>query len=350
MKKNILLISTSLKTQGGVSTVVQALLNSKLAQEYNLMHLATHLNGSAPVKIGYLLQSYVKFPWIVLFKKVDLIHVHGSMKVSFFRKSYFVLVGKMLHKKVIYHMHAARSMQAYFGKTVIRKFLAYKIIKLYDLVIALSTVWAEKLTELTVKPVKIIYNPITCKAPPDRENRNRITVLAMGEIGERKGSYDIIKAAAHLRNEKIDFILYGNGDINGLQSLIARNNLQDKVMVHGWISGRQVDEAYRKADIFILPSYAEGQPMSVLEALSYSLPVVVTPVGGIPDAVQNGVNGFLIRPGDYGALAEKIALLAEDETLRKSMGRASYEIAHSKFNMDRIVTELKNIYGQLLEG
>ena len=98
------------------------------------------------------------------------------------------------------------------------------------------------------------------------------------------------------------------------------------------------------ADIFILPSYNEGLPMSILEAMSYGLPVISTPVGGIPEIVKDGVNGYLIFPGDNEALAEKIELLAKNKELRLRMGQENYKLVSQKYNAGTIINQLKILY------
>ncbi|OGH95159.1 MAG: hypothetical protein A2039_09710 [Candidatus Melainabacteria bacterium GWA2_34_9] len=89
--------------------------------------------------------------------------------------------------------------------------------------------------------------------------------------------------------------------------------------------------------------------MSILEAMSSGLPIISTPVGGTPEAVEDGVNGFLIQPGDYKALAEKIDLLASNKELREQMGQESFRIAKEKFDINIIINQLKELYEEVLE-
>ena len=89
-------------------------------------------------------------------------------------------------------------------------------------------------------------------------------------------------------------------------------------------------------------------PMTILEAMSYGLPVIATNVGGIPEVVEDKVSGFLINPGDYSSLAEKIELLAKEHDLRKKMGQQGYRIVREKFDIDVITKKLNNFYDELL--
>ena len=105
---------------------------------------------------------------------------------------------------------------------------------------------------------------------------------------------------------------------------------------------------YKQADIYVLPSYAEGLPMSILEAASYGLPIVATRVGGIPEIIDDGVNGFLIDPGDKGALTDRLLRLIENPELRSQMGRAAYQKVKEKFDVDTVVKQLDSLYQEFL--
>ena len=168
----------------------------------------------------------------------------------------------------------------------------------------------------------------------------------MGRLEKRKGIYDIIEAAKYIKNPDVIINLYGDGNPEEFQKLVMDNNLQEKVQIKGWISGDKKNEIFQASDVLILPSYSEGLPMSILEAMAVGLPIISTPVGGIPEAVEDGVNGFLIQPGDYKALAEKIDILANDKQLREQMGQNGYKIAKEKFDVDVVIKQLKEIYNK----
>ena len=115
----------------------------------------------------------------------------------------------------------------------------------------------------------------------------------------------------------------------------------------GWVSGEQKDKAFRESMIFCLPSYAEGFPMAVLDAWAYGLPVITTPVGGIPDVAKDGKNMLLFNPGDIDALAQQLEKMIVNEELRKSIADESILFAHTTFNLNTINKQLGNIYEEL---
>lgn len=106
--------------------------------------------------------------------------------------------------------------------------------------------------------------------------------------------------------------------------MISKYGLNDIVSFEGWVSGDKKINLLNKVDAYILPSYHEGLPISILEAMSYSLPIISTNVGGIPEILKNGENGFIITPGDKDAIYRAILELMNNEKLRMDMGKASY--------------------------
>ena len=133
-----------------------------------------------------------------------------------------------------------------------------------------------------------------------------------------------------------------------LQSIINECGLSKIVRFEGWVSGDKKVELLNNTDVFILPSYTEGLPISILEAMSYRLPVISTPVGGIPEVVRDGENGFLIKPGDKDALHNAIVRLANDEELREKMGNISYSKVQPHLP-EIVAKELEDIYKKLVK-
>lgn len=139
----------------------------------------------------------------------------------------------------------------------------------------------------------------------------------------------------------------GCGEVTRLFKEIKELGIVDSVRYCGWISDKERDLLLRKTDIFVLPSYAEGMPMSILEAMAYSVPVVVTPVGGVPEIVLDGETGLLVMPGDLDALCEKIALLIENVEYRNKLEYKRSLLVRRKHNMDLTVKKINAIYNSL---
>ncbi len=114
-----------------------------------------------------------------------------------------------------------------------------------------------------------------------------------------------------------------------------------------WVSGEVKQQALERADIFVLPSYNEGLPMSILEAMAQGLPVIATRVGGIPEAVMHGQTGLLFDAGDQAALREALLELARLGAGRAAMGQAGYALARQVFSEQAVVPQIKHLYREL---
>ncbi len=331
--------------QGGITSVINLHLNNGLNEAE---FLPSYVEGSLFAKLYYFLKFLTIFIFKISNKNIKIVHIHTATKGSFLRKAIIFYLAKLFKKKTIFHVHGAEFNIFYSKSSDIVKKIVNNIFTQSDIVLALSKQWHKDLSEKSHNNnVRVLYNPLTLKFLKTKQDET-IKVLFMGRLGQRKGTYDIVEAAKNLKCNKIEITLFGDGEIDEIQALINKNNLNDKLKVGGWISGEDVDNAYQDADIYILPSYNEGLPMSVLEAMSYGLPVITTPAGGTPEAVENGLNGYLIEPGDYRALAEKIDILANDKELREKMGKNGYEIAKAKFDISIIIAELNKLYEELL--
>lgn len=180
-------------------------------------------------------------------------------------------------------------------------------------------------------------------------NTNDKIILYAGTINERKGYSDLIQAFAKIATKYPDWkvVFAGNGEVEEGEQLAGQLGISGQVEFAGWVSGEKKDTLFRRASIFCLPSYAEGFPMAVLDAWAYGLPVVTTPVGGIPDVAKDGENMLLFSPGDIDRLAENIDKLISDKELRCRISNASKEFAKGKFNINTINKQLGEIYASI---
>lgn len=202
-----------------------------------------------------------------------------------------------------------------------------KTITKCDCIIALSNSWKEWFEKTTHhKNVIVVKNVIS---PPrvKKVKHDDFVLLFLGRLGERKGIYDLLDVLIKHRSEfegKIRFVFGGDGDVVQVNEIIKHNGLENIAVFQGWVNGEKKERLLNMADAYILPSYNEGLPISILEAMSYSLPIISTNVGGIPEILKNGENGFIMSPGDKDAMYRAILELMNNEKLRLDMGKASY--------------------------
>lgn len=179
------------------------------------------------------------------------------------------------------------------------------------------------------------------------------TILHVGRLVEKKGVPDLIRAFATAAKEvdsmKLHLVGLGREEAE-CKALVKENNLESKVIFHGWKSPRQVKELMQQCDLFVLNSRtdstgdSEGLPNGILEAMAMGKPVLSTLHAGIPLAVENEVSGVLVKEKDTDALAQQMVRLYHNRPLLESMGKAGRLKVENRFTIDRMHKDLHDIY------
>lgn len=333
MNERILIVSPEMHEQGGIASVIKTYFDNNL-EDGNVIYLSSYKTKNP---LGEFVIFWLKFLSNLIFNgNIEIVHIHTSSKGSFLRKSMVMNVAKIFKKKTILHIHGSE-FKVFYDKSpqIIKNYIKNTFDKT-DCIIVLSKQWRDIITQYTDnKNIRIVYNPIKIH---ERNNLEKPIFLFMGRLGKRKGVFDIFKSAKNVCDEAV-IDLYGDGEID--KSLAPEN-----VKIHTWVRGDEKEKIFKNAGVLLLPSYNEGLPISILEAMSYGMPIISTPVGGITEAVEDNINGFIVNCGDTKALAEKIDALC-DKDLRKKMGQESYRIVKEKFDVEIIKQNLKEIYDEL---
>lgn len=346
MKHRVLVVATSRKTRGGITSVVKAHERGKQWKEYNCKWIETHIDRGTLAKLGYFLRALVEFS--ILIWSTDLVHIHFSEPPSAIRKSIFLFIAKLARKKVIVHFHAFSP-----ETTIESRFKpVYKYIFIHaDVAIVLSQYWKEVVNNAFYlgDKVRVIYNPCVAKVS-DKTYEKDNYILYAGTLNRRKGYVDLIKAFAQIVKDHSDWkvIFAGNGEVEKGIALAKEKGIEDQCVFTGWISGDDKDKWFKQSRIFCLPSYAEGFSMAVLDAFAYGLPVITTPVGGIQDVAKNGENMLLFRAGDIKGLAKQLERLITDKDLYDKVSKASKHFADDVFNIDVINQQIGDLYVEML--
>ncbi len=295
------------------------------------------------------------FPlYIFSHPKIKIVHIHGASRGSFHRKFRYFLISKLAKKKVIYHIHGAEFHLFMQEASLQTQKRIRRIISDSNCVIVLSDGWLDFFRKhYPDAQLQRIYNPAGELHHLERKERlsPKVQFLFLGYISERKGCYDLINAADELRKQYPNFhvTIGGNGETQKIIELIREKKLEDTVSFVGWVSGPEKEQLLYNSDVYLLPSKNEGLPVSILEAMANGMPVISTPVGGIPEMIEDGLSGFLIEAGNIAALVEKMKFFIERKEMIESMGKRSQELIHEKFSSEVIQRELQKLYDELLK-
>lgn len=350
--KSIVMLGTGFDTMGGVSAVVNVYRAAGLFDRFSIRYLATHADGGKLKKLMAMVRAWFSLLFELLAGRVSILHVHVASRASFWRKSLFFLLAFVFRVPAILHLHGGHFAMFYGDECgpLRQRFIRY-VFNRSAYVVVLSAGWRIWVNSISNNAnVVTIFNPVVMPAEPiPWTGRHQGEVLFLGRLGQGKGSYDLLEAAARVApaHQSLRLKLGGDGELVATAERAAQLGIGDKVDVLGWVTGSDKARYLAGSYIYALPSYAEGLPMSVLEAMAAGLPVLTTPVGGIPEAITDGVEGFLVKPGDIDTLARRLQSLLDDDDLARRMGAAARAKVASTFSSSAVLPALEQIYLEL---
>lgn len=306
--------------------------------------------GSGPLwflKVTLLaLLDAAKFP---LRSRPDVAHVHTSHAFSFFRSSFYVLfISYIWRRPVVLHIHGSAFDE--FAETDSRLLSFYQsiVFSATSRVIILGDYWYEEMSQyIDEQKLVIIPNAVAPEKYDPTFGSGTPSIVFISDLMARKGVYEIIEAIDGI-NESSDFDftveLGGLGSLsNEFQSLANRHA---NVTYHGYVSEEKKRELLNEGIIYLLPSYAEGLPIAMLEAMAGGNAIISTNVGSIPEVI-NEENGIIINPGDANALKKAIRSLLEDPEKVVQMARANRVLVSEKYSWDEVMEQLVECYEEL---
>ncbi len=346
--KRVLVVATSQNTRGGITAVIKAHKNGAQWKEFQCKWIPTHIDKNTIAKVAILVWGFIKY--LFLLPGADLVHIHFSEPTSAKRKVLFLRLAKKMGKKVIVHFHS------FSPDTTINSQYSSRYKELFckaDVVVVLSNYWKKVVNEKfhLGNKIRVIYNPCPFLMYSKKYEKTN-SILYAGTLNRRKGYEDLIKAFAMIAPMHTDWkvIFAGNGEIDNASQIANKLGVSSQVSFIGWVNGADKDKAYKEAKVFCLPSYAEGFPMAVLDAWAYGLPVVTTPVGGIPDIANDRENLLLFSPGNIEQLSNCLDDIISNEELRNKLAAESYNFAMTTFNINTINMQIGELYKEVLNN
>lgn len=323
-------------TIGGQMFACRSLIESPLSSFIEWRLIDSTMKSLPPpnvvIRSLYALIRLSKFVYYIVFDHIDGILIFTPyVPSSLLEKGLMCILGNVLDKRVVLSLRSEIHTQLpdryfkYFNKVVIQNTKA---------IICQSNVAAESLVQsLGCKDANIVVIPnwIDSEMYRQRESNRSLrltgvhqpTILFMGWLEQYKGVNELLDAACLLVEEGLPFrlVICGSGPLReALKQRCAQFGLERHVEFLGWVAGETKLKAFRESDIFVLPSFSEGFPNALLEAMAAGLAVVATPVGGIVSVIESGHNGLLVKPGDHVGLAQALRELVFDPELVKRMG------------------------------
>jgi glycosyltransferase involved in cell wall biosynthesis len=338
--------------RGGMRSVTDRLESDGLGARHPRRTLYSHVEGSMLRRLIAAFRALTTFVWMLLRRQVGLLHCHVAMRGSFWRKGLFARAAQLAGVPVIFHLHGSETAAFYAGLPQTLKRLFSAQLEAVDRVFVLSESWREFV--LAVAPAaRVEVMPNYVDMPEEsaiRQAHEGVRIVFLGLLGQRKGVYDLVEAFASVAGglPDVKLLIGGNGEEDQVRAAVRSAGMESRIDVLGWVTGDTKTSLLAHGDVFVLPSYNEGLPVSLLEAMSWGLPVISTTVGGIPQLVRNEVDGLLIEAGDRGALAQSLARLGGDADLRRRMGDVARARVSGTFSKENVLPRMEAVYAELM--
>jgi glycosyltransferase involved in cell wall biosynthesis len=335
--------------QGGIVSVVNGYIDAGLGDYCQLAFVGTGVGSN-------LLQKSLSFAKALRHYKAvvdnyDIVHLHLSIHGSYRRKSMMARIARTHGKRVILHEHSGEFKDDFEAGTNAYREDVRGTFAIADRVVVLSEEWRDYFADNICDDNKLIVLHNAVKVPPvacfSSENQD---ILFLGRLGATKSPDMLIRASRQAleMNPNTSLVFGGDGSAEEYEALAKRLGIADRCRFCGWVSGKEKDHLLERAAIFCLPSRHEGMPMSLLESMACGIPSIATSVGGIPQIIDDGINGYLIEPGDESRLSFLLADLLGSPEKRAKIGSSGRQRIAEDFSIDKAVARLVSIYDDLV--
>lgn len=347
-KMKVLMIGPDRSVHGGISGVVNNYYEAGLDKRIDLCYIGTMVEGSKLRKLLQVAKAFCLF--CIRLPGYTIVHVNMASDSSYYRKSLFIKAAKRAGKKIVIHQHGGDFETFYYKELSDRgRKRIDKVLSMGDAFLVLAPVWKDFFGAM-IRKDKITVLPDSIKIPePERKEYGQHKILFLGRLCREKGIGELLEIMPDLREKYPEVRLYLGGiwEDAGLKAEAEKH--PEFVTWLGWVSGEEKKRYLQMCDIFVLPSYFEGQSVSLLEAMAYSCAVAAAETGGIPQMIADNVTGVLVAPKDADSLKRGMESLLADAELCRRLGEQARKKASEEFSIENNINQLLKIYGKVLE-
>lgn len=327
------------ETRGSTAAVIDAYRAHGLFARWPIDYLATHSDGGAARSAMLTVRSVRDLAVLIAKHRRLVVHLHTSAQ-GFLRDMLFMSAAVAARCPLVLQLHGG-GFEGLAGNALVRSFLE----RAACVVVPCESLRAWVRGVARNANARCVPSPVALEPQPAAGPRPNL-VLFLGRLEPAKGIFDLLEALAALRPAVPDvrLVCAGDGERIAVARYAERLGVADAVRFTGWVGPSGKRALLESAAVFALPSYDEAMPISLIEAMSAGVPVIATPVGGIPEAVVDGVSGYLVAPGDTATLERLLRMLLLDRGLAARIGAAGCESARLRFAPERALPRLEEIY------
>jgi glycosyltransferase involved in cell wall biosynthesis len=356
-KKNVLFVGSFISSGkdgsvGGQMYACKQIFESEYAQKVNWILIdSTAENISYRNFINKLtpaIRRMSSFVYHLIFSKVDSCLIFTADGLSFYEKGSMAIIGRLFFKKIFIAPRSGFIKRDLEETTILKHFIPF-VFRFCDKIICQGRTWKEYFeSKISIKPQKyLVLNNWTDTSnftlSPQYPKGQQIYILFLAWVYREKGIFDLIDAARDVVAAQPDviFLIGGEGrDFQLVQEKVIAYGLEHHFQFLGWILGDEKKKYLQMANIFVLPSYAEGFPNSLIEAILFENAVLASNVGSIADVIKHEKNGFLFEAGHIPSITKYLLLLVNNETLRKEFALKAKEDVIQNHSAKKIIPQL----------
>ncbi len=342
-KLKVLMIGPDRSVHGGISGVVNNYYEAGLDKKIDLCYIGTMVEGSKLCKLLQAVKAF--FLFCIKLPGYDIVHVNMASDSSYYRKSFFIKAAKFAGRKIVIHQHGGDFATFYYkehGERGRKKI--DKVLSMGDAFLVLAPVWKEFFGQMTAED-KITVLPDSIMIPDQvQKEYGQHKILFLGRLCREKGIGELLEVMPDLRKKYPETELYLGGiwEDKGLKA--EAEKYPEFVTWLGWVSGEEKKKYLQMCDIFVLPSYFEGQSVSLLEAMAYSCAITASETGGIPQMITDKDTGLLVAPKDAASLERGLESLLADAELCRRLGERARKKVSEEFSIENNMEQLLMIY------
>jgi len=314
--------------------------------------VATHRNGSVVTRVVAFGMGLLKFLFELVFHRPDVVHIHTSSNGSFFRKSLLLWIAAVFRVPIVMHVHGSEFETFFANAPSPVRLLIRTTLERADTVIALGSTWADRLQDIAPRArVVVVPNAIRPGSPVEQHAQAPVHVVFLGAVGDRKGTFTLLEAWAKIAGDGglgARLTIAGDGEVDRARDRVAALGVGASVDVRGWVASTDVPDLLASAQVLVLPSRSEGQPMAILEAMAKGICVVASNVGGIPELLDESC-GVLVHPDDVAELADAITYVVTDHDARARFAANALKRIQDEFDVNVISRRFDELYRLIVE-
>lgn len=363
-----MVVGSAEQSGGGVASVIRLMREMPLWDKYNCYWLGTQIQADKWTKLRYALWAYVKVLFVIW--RYDIIHFHTVPDQSMTVQLPVLLLALLGRKKVLFHIHCGN--QLGMDMCTNNRIAHWCMSKADDIVLLghsfeglLDTYWPEAKGERHVIYNAMAHHSVSEERKVNSEKlivNNEIKtfgacdklpcILFAGTFNYNKSAEVLVKAFAAVHNEFSEWRLQllGSGpNESAIRQMVRELGIEDCVDMPGYVYGAETERYFQQASIYVMCSRYEGFPMVVLEAWANNVCVITTPVGALPDFIEEGKNCLTLPIGNQDTLAKQLTCLMGDDKLRNNMAEYGKAFVSENFSTEKINDDWDKLYQSLIK-